>query len=302
MNADKIHLFLVEDNPDDVLLLEECISEINGNEIYGCRFVLDKVETLEAARKWLDENDADVVLLDLSLPDSSGIETVYKFEPYVAEMPIVILTGLSDSSAAVKSIRHGVQDYLMKGMISADTLFRSVVYATERHKMITVIQSLAMVDELTGLYNRRGFMKLAKHNMNLAKRKGFEVSLLYADLDDMKGINDRWGHKEGDMALTMAATVLKKSFRESDIIARIGGDEFVVLATGASLSCSDVLSERIRKNIDQLKADVPHDFNFSLSFGVISPDPTGNLHIEQLLDQADECMYKEKNRKKERVQ
>lgn len=302
MNADIMHLFLVEDNPDDALLLEECISEINGSEIYGCRFDIAKAETLEVARKWLDENDADVVLLDLSLPDSSGIETIYKFEPYISEMPVVVLTGLSDSSAAVKSIRHGVQDYLMKGMISADTLFRSVVYASERHKMITMIQSLAMVDELTGLYNRRGFMKLAKQNMNLAKRKGFDVSLLYADLDDMKSINDRWGHKEGDLALTMAAAVLKKSFRESDVIARIGGDEFVVMATGSSLSCSDVLSERIMKNISEIRNEVPHDFNFSMSFGVISPDPADNLHIEQLLDQADELMYKEKDRKKEVIQ
>mgnify|MGYP003609601119 FL=1 len=298
MNRENIRLLLVEDNADDALLLEENVSEINSGEIYGCRFDIDRVESLSAARSFLDEHDPDVVLLDLALPDSTGIETVYKFEPYLAETPVIILTGLTDSTAAVKSIRQGIQDYLVKGMITPDSLFRSVLYAVERHKMVTVIQSLAMVDELTGLYNRRGFLKLARHNMNLAKRKGFNVSLLFADLDDMKTINDRWGHKEGDRALVMAAQVLKRSFRESDIAARIGGDEFVVMSSGSSLCSDEVIKSRITKNIEDVKKSEPHSFDFLISFGVINPEPGDNLHIEQLLEAADGRMYDEKNRKK----
>jgi diguanylate cyclase (GGDEF)-like protein len=298
MNNGSIRLLLVEDNADDALILEESVSEINSGEIYGCHFAVDRVESIAAAKVWLEDNNPDVVLLDLSLPDSSGIETVYKFEPYVAETPIIILTGLTDSTAAVKSIRQGIQDYLVKGTITPDSLFRSVVYAVERHKMVTVIQSLAMVDELTGLYNRRGFMKLARHNMNLAKRKGFNVSLLFADLDNMKKINDTWGHKEGDRALQMTAQVLRKSFRESDIAARIGGDEFVVMSSGSSLCSDEVIRARFEKNIEEVRKSEPHEFDFSVSFGVINPDAGDNVHIEQLLEMADGRMYDEKVRKK----
>ena len=298
MNCESIRLLLVEDSADDALILEESVSEINSGGIYGCRFEVDRVESLSAAKTWLEDHDTDVVLLDLSLPDSSGIETVYKFEPYFAETPVIILTGLTDSTAALKSIRQGIQGYLMKGSITPDSLFRSVVYAVERHKMVTVIQSLAMVDELTGLYNRRGFMKLARHNMNLAKRKGFNVSLLFADLDDMKKINDTWGHKEGDRALQMTAQVLRKSFRESDIAARIGGDEFVVMSSGSSLCSDDVIRARFEKNIEEVRKSEPHEFDFSVSFGVINPEPGDNVHIEQLLETADGRMYDEKIRKK----
>jgi diguanylate cyclase (GGDEF)-like protein len=300
MNKEKIEILLVEDNPDDALLLEECVCEINEADGYGLIFELKRVSTFGEARAVLETHDPDLILLDLSLPDSDGIDTVYKFESYLAEIPVIVLTGLSDSEAAVKSIRIGIQDYLVKGRITRDLLFRAVLYAIERHKMVTVIQSLAMVDELTGLYNRRGFMKLARHTVNLAKRKGYGISLLFADLDCMKRINDTWGHREGDRALRMTASVLKKSFRESDIVARIGGDEFVVMATGSSSSLlgSSIIMERVKKNIEEVKASEPHEFDFSLSFGVLTPEPGEEFHIEQLIEKADELMYEEKKRKK----
>ncbi|MGL4370153.1 MAG: response regulator, partial [Spirochaetota bacterium] len=158
MKKEKISLFLVEDNPDDALIFEETIAEINQSELSGYSFTISRAETVAAAKDWLEENEPDLILLDLALPDSSGIETVFKMEHYIARTPVIVLTGLTDSDRAITSIQQGIQDYLVKGTITPDSLFRSVIYAIERHKMMTVMQSLAMVDDLTGLYNRRGFL------------------------------------------------------------------------------------------------------------------------------------------------
>jgi len=301
MQKEHISLLLVEDNPDDALLFEETVLEINQSEISGYHFDVRHVQTFASAREQIEKDEPDVMLLDLSLPDSHGMDTVIKAEPYTAAIPIIILTGLSDSAVAVKAIKQGIQDFIVKGSIMPDLLFRSVLYAIERHKMVTVMQSLAMVDELTGLYNRRGFLKLAHQNMNLARRRNYEMSLLFADLDCMKKINDSYGHKEGDRALKMTAAVLKKSFRDSDISARIGGDEFVVMAAGTALCGSDIVMGRLEHNIKEIIKEENPPFDFSLSFGFIQHNPQDNTRIEDLLEKADELMYEQKKLKKSRT-
>ncbi len=111
----------------------------------------------------------------------------------------------------------------------------------ERKQTEKVIQNLSITDELTSLLNRRGFFTLAEQQIKIARRTGREMVLLFADLDKLKWINDTWGHAEGDRALCEVGKILKNTFRESDIIARIGGDEFVMLAVETPQSNAEIL-------------------------------------------------------------
>ena len=114
-----------------------------------------------------------------------------------------------------------------------------VAQAIERKRMEEEIRSLSLTDELTGLYNRRGFTLLAEQEVKLAHRMNRTMLLFFCDVDNLKGINDTHGHAQGDLALKEVSAILKETFREADILARLGGDEFVVLAVDASLESAE---------------------------------------------------------------
>ncbi len=162
------------------------------------------------------------------------------------------------------------------------------------------LKAMSLVDDLTGLYNRRGFLTLAGQELKVANRMKRGVFLLFTDLDDLKGINDTFGHVEGDQALKETARILKETFRDPDILARIGGDEFVVLAIeGASEVGPGLLVERLRKNLDDHNQKLIRAYRLSLSMGVVGYDPERPVPIDSLLIQADRLMYLDKQRKKE---
>lgn len=175
----------------------------------------------------------------------------------------------------------------------------------ELEKALNVVQEtseklerLSVLDELTGLYNRRGFLTLAKQQVALKKRTSIELLLVYFDIDGMKKINDTLGHSVGDYALVSLANLLKKVFRSSDIIARIGGDEFVILAIECSIREYKKIKGRLDKAIDEFNASNNQPFQLSVSAGAAACDPDTVLTIEQLMEEADAELYKEKKRKK----
>lgn len=160
----------------------------------------------------------------------------------------------------------------------------------ERHA--AELQALSLVDELTGLRNRRGFLELASHQLQLAARSKRCALLFFADLNGMKEINDKLGHEAGDLALRDTADLLRRSFREADIIARLGGDEFVIYAPNADLSVAPLLHDRLMQHIEHynLSASV----RVSVSLGVASYDPAEPESLDQLLARADNAMYAKK--------
>lgn len=167
---------------------------------------------------------------------------------------------------------------------------------TDIKRMEYEFRKLSLTDELTGLYNRRGFLTLAIQQLKMANRFNGEVCLFYMDLDDLKLINDRFGHKEGDVALIEISNVLKRTFRESDIIARIGGDEFAVLAIGTTDSCEEIVS-RLETNLKVANTLVERGYALSLSIGTSHCNPQNPISIEELLIQADKAMYEKKRLK-----
>jgi diguanylate cyclase (GGDEF)-like protein len=160
------------------------------------------------------------------------------------------------------------------------------------------IRNLSMTDELTGLYNRRGFTLLAVQEVKLAHRKKRSMLLFFGDVNNLKTINDTHGHAQGDLALQEVSAVLKETFREADIVARIGGDEFVVLAVDASMESADVLTNRIRTILErrQQQSDWPYQLSFSL--GIAHYDPEAPCTVSEMIAQADGRMYQQKQEKK----
>jgi diguanylate cyclase (GGDEF)-like protein len=155
------------------------------------------------------------------------------------------------------------------------------------------IRSLAITDELTGLYNRRGFLASATHQIKLAQRNALNVLLLFCDLDNLKGINDTYGHQEGDVALIRTADALEDTFRDSDIIARLGGDEFAVLASEASMPNREDILPRLEESLTRANATETR-YQLSLSIGVARFDPLNPSTLGELMARADKHMYAHK--------
>jgi len=166
---------------------------------------------------------------------------------------------------------------------------------TAQKKREKQLHDLSMLDSLTGLYNRRGFLILVKQQLELADRSKKGFYLLFADLDRMKWINDTLGHHEGDLSLKTIALICRKTFRKSDIIARIGGDEFAICAVEARKDSIEQLMQRLRNNLSAYNKSHKTDINLSLSIGATYYDPKFPDTMDDLLKKADDLMYKQKN-------
>ncbi len=170
-----------------------------------------------------------------------------------------------------------------------------------RHRRLTdKLAELSLTDELTGLYNRRGFMTLGEQQFRLADRLARRFVLIFADLDGMKAVNDRYGHQEGDRLLVLAAEVLRRVFRSSDVVGRLGGDEFGVIALGMPGETMEAMLGRLAGEVDRVNAERgDRPWRLSFSVGVAEPDLGRAESLEALLGRADEAMYRQKVAKKD---
>ena len=160
---------------------------------------------------------------------------------------------------------------------------------SELTQLKEALEKLSVTDELTGLYNRRGFFASTRRELQLARRRRDKMTLIYADLDGMKWINDTFGHHEGDNALLDMTDILRRTFRASDILARMGGDEFVVFAVD---TCEEeIIRRRLRENINKHNSNAEIKYKLSLSIGVACSHESGDLSIEEMLAEADKKMY-----------
>lgn len=172
---------------------------------------------------------------------------------------------------------------------------------TERKRAEAAIQTLSLADELTGLYNRRGFLAFCKQHLQTIRRTNKGIVMVYADLDGLKGINDSFGHTEGDRALVKAAELLKETFRSSDVLGRLGGDEFTILAAVDPDGGREKLLARLHEKFDNYNALRVSPYNLSISVGVAQLDPEANESMEDLMAAADAAMYENKRTKTDRI-
>ena len=164
------------------------------------------------------------------------------------------------------------------------------------------LEVLSVIDELTGLYNRRGLFTFAEQYRMQGIRNASHFLLFFIDLDGLKKINDRFGHKEGDRAIRNAADILRQSFRKSDVIARIGGDEFVIIAPATPIRFATSIQRKIEENLKIFNEEKKSDYRLDLSIGYAEFNPQKEQTTEALLAQADQHLYANKNRKKNHIQ
>ena len=289
MTDGPIRVLLMEDNPGDARLLQVLLAEAAGTE-FDLLCVVRLAEALEA----LESGPFDVALLDLNVPDSHGFETFERVRANAPDVPLIVLTGLDDAEIALRAVRKGAQDYLVKGQVDGASLIRSIQYAIERHRTQTAVKDQLLVDELTGLYNRRGFLTLAGQQLKMARRTRQDVAILYLDMDGLKQINDELGHSEGDAALKELAKVMRDTFRETDIMARLGGDEFASSHPEASPDDFEALLTRLRDLLDYRNQRSNRHYRLSLSVGSVIFHSDRPRRLEDLLTIADERMYEQK--------
>ena len=290
MEHGMLFVLAIEDNPGDVALLRILV----GKAADGAAITLECVPDLTAGMARLGAGGVDAVLLDLNLPDSSGLDSLRAIAAGFPAVPIVVLTGLDDDRTGLAAVNSGAEDYLVKGGITGDQLVHALRFAVQRHLALAALRSLTHVDELTDLLNRRGFLSLAARHLEIARRTGAAGALFFADLDRLKPINDGFGHAEGDRAIVAAAAVLRRAFRASDVLGRMGGDEFAVLATRLFPEPPDAVAARIQQGVRESNAAPGRPWRLSMSLGWARFSPDSMSTVEDLLVEADRRMYEAK--------
>ncbi|MBA2484763.1 MAG: GGDEF domain-containing response regulator [Nitrospira sp.] len=292
-----IKVLLVEDNPVDARLTQDLLAEWAVDQ-----FDISHASILAEGLARLSRDRFDVVLLDLSLPDTQGLNTVTQVLATSPGVPVVVLSGNDDHPLALQALQHGAQDYLVKGDGGADYLARSILYAIERKRAQERLTYLAQYDQLTGMINRTLFRDRLVHAMARSKRKDQPLAILLIDLDRFKAVNDTFGHDVGDQVLKVVAARLTECVREVDTVARMGGDEFTAILEGISGEADvTVVANRIVESIGTPFEIGPHRISIGASIG-ITLYPLDDQDIAELLRHADKAMYAAKHQGGSRFQ
>jgi diguanylate cyclase (GGDEF)-like protein len=297
MNGEPIRVLLIEDNPADALLVREELEESG-------RFELSHAKRLDSGLEVIRGGGVDAVLLDLSLPDRSGLDTFRAIRDAAPHLPIVVLSGLQDEETSVAAVAQGAQDYLVKGPTTPDLLTRSLRYAVRRKELEEELRrcnaqlaELAVTDGLTGLRNSRYLHEALPGASSLAARTQHPLSVVMLDVDRFKAYNDDFGHPAGDAVLRQVGAILRSMTRAHDLAARYGGEEFAVLLPATGTAAVRAFAERVRAAL--AKARWPHRL-VTASFGVAT-SRTGVADGQPLLARADDALYRAKRAGRNRV-
>ncbi len=308
----RVDILLIEDNPDDVFLIQEILSSA-PNPI---KYKIISVDRLEKGVEVLSHTNIDLVLLDLMLPDTKGIETLTRLHHMSDKTPIVVLTAIHDTGTAKDILSKGAQDYLVKGQLNFAILTRTILHAIERHKIrsehISMAHELRMAnarleklvysDPLTGLINRRGLQEALSREIQRASRTSEDLLALILDLDNFKQINDLLGHAVGDIVLKDISKNLLRCVRVTDYVSRIGGDEFLILMPDTRFTEGARLSEKIRRVLAESPVPLSMGpiFRITGSFGLLRVSPD-TLSIDELIAQTHHVLKHSKQMGKNQI-
>jgi diguanylate cyclase (GGDEF)-like protein len=284
----ELHVLVVEDNPGDARLVVEMLRH---DQPAGFRLTHVSTVTEAVDRLVRTPHDVDAVVLDLSLPDESGLDTVRRVTSVAGRAVVVVMTGAGDDDLGRAAMQIGAQDYLVKGHVDAQELRRALLFARERQEVRLHLEHESLTDPLTGLLNRRGFLADAGRQCLAASRNGTPFLLVFMDLDRLKFVNDTFGHAEGDRALTEAARAIRSSFHDDDLLARIGGDEFAALAMGLPASAAPAIRRRLEQVLGAVNDRPGRAYPLTVSVGILPCPANERRSIDSLLDHADRLMY-----------
>jgi diguanylate cyclase (GGDEF)-like protein len=286
----RYNVLLIEDSAGDARLLGEMLSEEPP-----APFRLACADRLSRGIEMLSSEKIDLLLLDLSLPDSHGLETFSKVYAHSPKIPIIVLTGNDDRALALSAVKAGAQDYLVKGKLDRELLVRSIQYSIERKRYQEELEHHANYDALTGLPNRNLLHDRLKRAV-FAQRYVRPIAVVFLDLDHFKFINDSLGHTQGDKLLATIAERLHSTVRDGDTVARLGGDEFVLILNDQTKE--DVVFRAMQRILGEVSEPMTiggRELFITCSAGV-SIYPQDGDDVETLLKNADAAMYRAKER------
>jgi diguanylate cyclase (GGDEF)-like protein len=282
------YILLVEDNPGDARLTQALLSEPEGTELPPICWV----QATDAAVQCLTSRPGCVaVLLDLGLPDSQGLEALHSITRHNEQVPIIVLTGNDSEPLGLDAVVAGAQDVLVKGSFDAAVLRRCIRFSSQRKQAEVALLVRSLHDELTGLPRRSLLLDRLQAALDGCARSAGSGALLFVDLDHFKQINDTQGHAAGDAVLCEVALRLKAAVRATDTVARMGGDEFVVLLPSTTAP-ADALAVG-HKLLAALAAPIHHGAQalaVSASLGV-AKFAGGTETAAGLMARADAAMY-----------
>ncbi len=274
-NPRKLSLALAFDK-DRSIKVNRSEKWVSWENIFHNELIPDKQCVLLISPLFFMEEQLGFIICDFDKDDK------YLFESLMVEI-----------SCAIKL------SYLIRSQqLTAQKLQNTKQNLEEHNKKLNI---LSYTDELTMLYNRRGFMTLSEQSLYLARSMGKSGLLFFADIDNLKKINDNYGHSEGDCAIKSMADILRKTFRSSDIIARLGGDEFTIFTTDTYPELIATFGDRLNKYTDEYNFNSNKPYNLSISFGCVPFSYKDNVSVENLMSHADNLLYEHKKRKKSGV-
>ena len=291
-----IDVLLVEDDPAEASSIRRMLesSDVQSFEVV-------QAENVEEALRMLFERSYDVLLLDLTLPEGVGLDTLMRAKVAAADTPIVALAAEASQDEAIQVLRVGAQDYLTKEECNSHLLARAVSQAVERHRIRSELLAArqrehwaATRDALTGLANRESFLEQLEAGLSQAERDGKGLALLFIDLDHFKAINDSLGHSAGDHLLKFVGDRLSTVTRRSDVVARLSGDEFALFIRDVE---DGSVPAAVTQNLMQIISE-PYLLEGSESWITASIGvavyPVDGTSAEELLRNSDMAMYRAK--------
>ena len=252
------------------------------------------VERLNGKLRRLGAPQPQVVLLDSTWPAARLLKAAMRVREAMPKVPVLLLPDLRNEFFGPQAVQAYDDSRPAKRGSKRTSMLNAIRYAVRQHRVQQKLMDMALTDELTGLYNRRAFRVLASQSLRLAHRMQRRLLLIFADLDGLKQINDRFGHREGDRALSRTATALKDIFDgKGDIVARLGGDEFVALVEEQPGTDVEMLCSVMRACVADRGAR-ERRYGLSLSVGVARFNPRSTRSLSDLLAEADEALYSHK--------
>ncbi len=292
--AETFKIVLVGDDRGNARLIRQALA--NADAHWG-RFDLEVFDRLPAGIQRLAKGDTAAMLLDLSLPDARSLDAVFTLREDAPETPLIVLTAAADRARGIEAVHAGAQDYLVKEQIDGSLLARSLRYAIDRRRLETSLRQMTLLDDVSGLYNRRGFFKFGDQQLKLIRRMGKRALVLAADIQSLREINETFGHAAGDIAIADAAALLKRTFRDSDVVGRLGGDKFAILAIGVADDGPRSILRRLAKAMAAYNEVPDRRFRLSFSLGFASVEPGDGSSLDHLLAEADRDLYGKKRRR-----
>jgi two-component system, cell cycle response regulator len=283
----KRSLLIIDDNADVLNSIEA------GLVTQG--YLCQTATSAQSALELINGTSFDLMITDIVLPGMDGFELTERSKKLRPDMPVIIMTGFTEDFSYERAIEVGASDFIKKPFALHELIMRIRLV-----KLQEKLLKMSVTDELTGLYNRRGFFALIEQQLKLSNRQKNVLYLLYADLDNLKAINDTYGHEAGDQVLIETAKILIDTFRDSDIIARIGGDEFIIVPVGTTEDETTIATARLHQNVVLYNAEKKGPYALSISVGIAKFDSNSPCSVDELIRQADKSMYAQKMLKKQR--